>query len=194
MTQEPYKICSECQQAAALNAPSCLRCGHQYRTRFTNPNQTQAVMPPGQSAAPPPYSPSPPYGAPQPGPYATPQQPAHGQPPPYAQAPYGYGAPYGQPYSSQWAGQYAERKSKFAAAALAFFFGGWGIHGFYLGNNKMGMTLLLIYLISLPLVLVVIGILGLLAVGGICLVQTILYLCATDDDFHQKYVVEKRWF
>lgn len=34
MQPAPYKICPACQQAAALDAPQCLRCGRVYRTQF----------------------------------------------------------------------------------------------------------------------------------------------------------------
>ncbi|MDP9310394.1 MAG: TM2 domain-containing protein [Chloroflexota bacterium] len=89
---------------------------------------------------------------------------------------------------------YVEQKSKVAAALLAFFLGGLGVHGFYLGNSSMGVTLLLIWLISWPLLFVGIGFLGLSAVGLISLIQTILYIAASDQEFHHKYVVSKRWF
>jgi len=50
MTQ-PYKLCPKCQQPAALDAPTCSRCGRVYRTRFSTAQQTQMV------AAPPPLPP-----------------------------------------------------------------------------------------------------------------------------------------
>ena len=53
MTQ-PFKICPQCQEAAAMNAASCARCGRVYRTTAPPPmQQTQVVQPP-----PPQYPPS----------------------------------------------------------------------------------------------------------------------------------------
>ncbi len=98
------------------------------------------------------------------------------------------------PMASPYAAPYTEQKSKVAAALLAFFLGGFGIHGFYLGNTGMGIALLLINLVSLPLMLIGIGFLGWFGVGIICLIQTILYISVPDQQFYQKYVVEKRWF
>jgi TM2 domain-containing membrane protein YozV len=101
--------------------------------------------------------------------------------------PYEYRTPPG-------AATYVEEKSKIAAALFAFFLGGLGVHGFYLGNAGMGATLLAINLVSIPLMLVGIGFLGWFAIWIITLIQAILYISATDYDFHRKYVVEKRWF
>jgi TM2 domain-containing membrane protein YozV len=85
-------------------------------------------------------------------------------------------------------------KSKVAAALFAFFLGGFGAHGFYLGNTGMGVALLVLTLVSFPLMLIVLGFFSLFAVSIICLVQAILYIASSDYDFHQKYVVQKRWF
>ncbi|HMF96175.1 MAG TPA: NINE protein [Vicinamibacterales bacterium] len=52
----------------------------------------------------------------------------------------------------------AVQKSKVVAGLLAFFLGQFGIHWFYLGNNKLGLTQLLLFAIGLPLCLVLIGI------------------------------------
>ena len=42
---QPYKACPKCQQSAQLDAPICLRCGHQYRTNFVNPPSTVVIDP-----------------------------------------------------------------------------------------------------------------------------------------------------
>lgn len=120
------------------------------------------------------------------------------QPTPYSAQPVQYAMPAHAPLQPQapmgYAATQVEHKSKVAAALLAFFLGGLGIHGFYLGNTSMGITLLLVNLISVPLMLIGIGFLGLFGVGIICLIQTILYLVAPDQEFYNKYVVQKRWF
>lgn len=161
MIEHPHKLCPVCQQPAHLNAPTCSRCSHEFQTQF-NTQQTQVGASPS------------PYGS-----YDQPSNSLPGQTPnPYPNQPppsyQGFAQP---PYP------YVEQKSKVAAALLAFFLGGLGIHGFYLGNNAMGIALLLISIVSCGTIS-----------GIICLIQMILYLCASDYDFHQKYVVEKRWF
>lgn len=115
------------------------------------------------------------------------QQQYQVQPPQYTMPHQG---PMGQPYQMP----YVDQKNKVAAALLAFFLGGFGIHGFYLGNTAMGITLLVIYLISIPLMFLLIGFLGIFAVSIICLIQAILYITASDEEFYYKYVVQKRWF
>ncbi len=84
MQPQPYKICPQCKTGAALDAQFCASCGHQYRTQFIPPDQTQAFnLPPGA----PPASVQPPA---QPGPYPPVQ-------PPYAPPYHPYPA-----YSSGW--------------------------------------------------------------------------------------------
>lgn len=39
-----YKICPQCTQPSPLDAPACLHCGHQFRTQFVTPGQTQAFQ------------------------------------------------------------------------------------------------------------------------------------------------------
>jgi hypothetical protein len=44
---QPYKVCPQCKQPAALDLQTCLRCGHLYRTQFVPPTQqTQMFVPP----------------------------------------------------------------------------------------------------------------------------------------------------
>ena len=39
-----YKQCPQCQQAASIEAESCIYCGHLFSTQFANPlNQTQLI-------------------------------------------------------------------------------------------------------------------------------------------------------
>lgn len=50
-----------------------------------------------------------------------------------------------------------QRKSKLVAGLLAIFLGQFGIHWFYLGNNKVGLLQLILFLIGLPLCFLFIG-------------------------------------
>ena len=86
-------------------------------------------------------------------------------------------------------------KSKVAAGVLAIVTGGFGIHKFYLGYTVPGIILLVASIISAVTTIILIGIVGLLAIGTICLIEGILYLTKTDEEFHETYVVNRKsWF
>lgn len=173
-----HKQCPQCRTIAALDARFCSQCGHQYRTVFTQPSD--------QTMA---------FGTP---------------PPPQPTAASHYGPPnHEQPYFAQPYPTFGvEQKSKIAAGLLAFFLGGLGVHGFYLGNTSMGLTLLLVNIgawitmflgvifsfLILPLLFVLLALLALGLIMVATLIQAILYWTASDADFHRKYVIEKRWF
>lgn len=74
---QPYKACPRCQTAAALDAATCSKCGHVFRTKFGPPaNQTTVFVP--QPMAPPPAHPPGPtqqYPGPTPGPQYHQQHP-----------------------------------------------------------------------------------------------------------------------
>lgn len=71
----------------------------------------------------------------------------------------------------------ATDRNKYVAAVLAFFFGVFGIHRFYLGRNGTGVLMLVL---SLTLV-------GLVVTGIWALVDTIRYLVMSDAEFAQRY-------
>jgi TM2 domain-containing membrane protein YozV len=75
-------------------------------------------------------------------------------------------------------------KSKVAAGLLAFFLGGFGIHKFYLGYVGAGIVHIIL----------TITIIGILVNWLILLIETIIYLTKSDQDFHQTYVVGRRSF
>jgi TM2 domain-containing membrane protein YozV len=77
-------------------------------------------------------------------------------------------------------------KEKIPAGLLALFLGPLGIHLFYLGQNGVGIAYLLFTLLTCGY--------GALITAPLSLVQGILYLCANDYDFQQKYVIERRFF
>ena len=89
----------------------------------------------------------------------------------------------------------SDSKSKVAAGILAILLGGLGIHKFYLGYTAQGLILLALLIVGFILLFVVIGAFLLLAIGVICLIEGIIYLTKSDEEFHQTYVVGKKpWF
>ena len=123
-------FCKNCGAKIDDTAKFCPSCG------------TAIDVAPAAPAAP---ATPPPYGA---GSAPTTPPPAYGAP--------GYGAPGapGAPYGAPGYGAPAygaapvQRKSKIAAALLAFFLGGLGIHNFYLGKKGIGLAQLLITLLT----------------------------------------------
>ena len=127
---------------------------------------------------------------PQPGPQACGQQP-YGQQPytqqPYTQQPYTQ-QPYTQPGFSQ---PPMDSKSKIAAGLLAIFLGSLGIHKFYLGYSGAGIVMLLVSLLA---GFVTLG-LATAVMSLIALIEGIIYLTKTDEQFYYTYVAGKKsWF
>ena len=86
-------------------------------------------------------------------------------------------------------------KSKVAAGVLAIVLGALGVHKFYLGYTGPGIILLLATIVSAALTIVLIGILGIIAISVIVLVEGILYLTKSDEEFHSIYVENRKsWF
>lgn len=64
-------------------------------------------------------------------------------------------------------------KNRIAAALLALFLGGFGVHKFYLGKIGQGFLYIIFCWTFIPSV--------------IAFVEFILYLCQSDEDFARKY-------
>lgn len=127
-----------------------------------------------------------PYNAAQPGAYEAPNPAA-------AQAP--YGVPQAAPMPNAAAYQApnqavaAKPKSKVVAGLLAIFLGSLGIHKFYLGYTQAAIIMLVVSLVGAIIVV------GPIVMAIIALIEGILYLTKSDQEFYQIYVVGKRpWF
>lgn len=77
--------------------------------------------------------------------------------------------------------QYTSSKSRAVAILLAFFLGLFGIHKFYLGQNKLGLC----YLLA-TLFLGWAGV-GVILVGIACIIDCIVYITMSHEDFVRKY-------
>jgi TM2 domain-containing membrane protein YozV len=88
----------------------------------------------------------------------------------------------------------AGSKNKIAAGLLAIFLGGLGIHKFYLGFTGPGLVFLLVNTVGW-LVTWIMLFLPNVVLCVIALVEGIIYLTKTDEEFEQLYVVQKKqWF
>ena len=83
-----------------------------------------------------------------------------------------------------------EDKDKTVAALLAIFLGGLGIHKFYLGYQNAGIIHLVIYFVGFFFFFV-----GPFVISVISLIEGIMYLTKSDEEFRQTYVLNrKEWF
>ena len=73
---------------------------------------------------------------------------------------------------------------KVAAALFAFFLGAFGAHKFYLGYNKEGVIMLLVFIFGF----ILLGIPSFI-IGVIAFIEFILYLVKSDEEFEQTYIV-----
>ena len=84
---------------------------------------------------------------------------------------------------------------KLMAGILAIVLGSLGIHKFILGYNKEGIILLVASLIGYATSCLGIGFFILMATGVIGLIEGIIYLTKTDEEFYNTYQVgQKPWF
>ncbi|OUS17780.1 hypothetical protein A9Q93_04825 [Nonlabens dokdonensis] len=84
---------------------------------------------------------------------------------------------------------------KVLAGILGIFFGGIGVHKFILGYNTEGFILLGIFLISFPLMCIIIGVFTMYIPILIGLIEGIIYLTKSDEEFYHTYQLNKKaWF
>jgi TM2 domain-containing membrane protein YozV/cold shock CspA family protein len=83
----------------------------------------------------------------------------------------------------------SDAKNRIAAALLAWFLGWLGIHKFYLGKNSAGLIMMLCGTVGWLLVLP-----G-MAICLVALIEAIIYLTKSDQQFYQDYVAgDRAWF
>lgn len=82
-------------------------------------------------------------------------------------------------------------KNRMTAGLLAIFLGGLGIHKFYLGKNTAGVIMLIVSLCGWVLFFI-----PNMVIWVISLIEGILYLTKTDEQFQEIYVDNggKSWF
>ncbi|MCK4562163.1 MAG: TM2 domain-containing protein [Flavobacteriaceae bacterium] len=80
-----------------------------------------------------------------------------------------------------------QENKKLVAGILAIVIGVFGIHKFILGYQKEGIIMLLVTILTCGIGGAVMSIIG--------LIEGIIYLTKTDDEFYQTYQVnQKTWF
>jgi len=85
-------------------------------------------------------------------------------------------------------------KDKTVAGLLAIFLGGLGIHKFYLGFTGPGLVYLLVNTVGFLVTWMVLFIPNII-LGTLALIEGIIYLTKSDEEFEQLYVVQrKQWF
>ena len=80
-----------------------------------------------------------------------------------------------------------KENKRIICGVLAILFGALGIHKFILGYQKEGLIMLVISLLSFGILAGVVALIG--------LIEGIIYLTKTDEEFYQIYQVERKpWF
>jgi TM2 domain-containing membrane protein YozV len=84
---------------------------------------------------------------------------------------------------------------KMAAGLCALLCGGFGVHKFILGYNLEGGIMLGVTLSGIALSFCLVGLIWVWIPGTIALIEGIMYLTKTDEEFYETYQKNKRgWF
>ena len=84
---------------------------------------------------------------------------------------------------------------KVLAGLLGIFLGAFGVHKFILGYQKEGIIMLVLSVVGIVLSCVGIGVLLVWAVGLVGLIEGIIYLTKSDEEFYNTYQAgRKPWF
>jgi TM2 domain-containing membrane protein YozV len=85
------------------------------------------------------------------------------------------------------AGKSDVSQKKLIAGILAILLGGLGVHKFFLGMTNSGLIMLLVTVLTCGAGGAVMGVIG--------IVEGILYLTKSDEEFERTYLIEKKaWF
>lgn len=85
--------------------------------------------------------------------------------------------------------------NKIAAGILGILLGCLGIHKFILGYTSAGLIMLLVSILAPVVTCFTFGVAGTAVMGIIGLIEGIIYLCKSDDEFVRTYVDNRReWF
>lgn len=103
---------------------------------------------------------------------------------------------FGQSAKEEWDKVTGSTESKkILAGILAIFLGAFGVHKFILGYQKEGVIMLVLSVVGIVLSCVGIGVLLVWAVGLVGLIEGIIYLTKSDEEFYNTYQVgRKPWF
>ena len=78
-------------------------------------------------------------------------------------------------------------KKRIVALLLTWFFGFIGLNNFYLTENKTGIIKFIIFLVSVPLSFIVIGLVGFAALAICSLLDFVKIATMTDEEFNKLY-------
>ncbi|EAQ39481.1 MULTISPECIES: TM2 domain-containing protein [unclassified Dokdonia] len=103
---------------------------------------------------------------------------------------------FGQSAKEEWDKVTGSTESKkILAGILAIFLGAFGVHKFILGYQKEGIIMLVLSVVGIVLSCVGIGVLLVWAVGLVGLIEGIIYLTKSDEEFYNTYQAgRKPWF
>ena len=76
---------------------------------------------------------------------------------------------------------------RIVALLLTWFFGFIGLNNFYLNENKAGIIKFIIFLVSVPLSFIVIGLVGFAALAICALLDFVKIATMTDEEFNKLY-------
>ena len=89
----------------------------------------------------------------------------------------------------------AQDNKRIISGLLGIFLGGFGVHKFVLGYTNEGLIMLVISVLGITFSCFVLPIFGLIAMGFIGLIEGIIYLTKSDEEFYNSYQANKRgWF
>ena len=90
---------------------------------------------------------------------------------------------------------YPQENKKVIAGILSLLFGSLGVHKFVLGYQKEGVILLVATFVGYLTMCIMIGIPILIATGTVGLIEGIIYLTKSDEEFYSIYQQgRKPWF